>query len=270
MDNDDIPTIWDTVEDVIGWIGTVFTVLYHIPYFKPFFRIYIGKSSFENTPPLFISILYVKCFLWYIYGAEMVFSEQVRYGYFLSWVICILSITIYLFNELKKYFLDTILNAVLLVIGTWCAYFYLVNILDETVVVGIMCIFSTFFASLYTIKTIYRVLKQKNFYLIKIYQTILNLFACICWVAYGILYKDFFLIFIDSFGILISVIQIVIYFNYKKKYPSIGYSSTTIIDTSLNEENKNEGIEIKIDDDNLSEIKDKPVKISEMINKNNN
>ena len=269
MDNDDIPTIWDTVEDVIGWIGTVFTVLYHIPYFKPFFRIYIGKSSFENTPPLFISILYVKCFLWYIYGAEMVFSEQVRYGYFLSWVICILSITIYLFNELKKYFLDTILNAVLLVIGTWCAYFYLVNILDETVVVGIMCIFSTFFASLYTIKTIYRVLKQKNFYLIKIYQTLLNLFACICWVGYGILYKDFFLIFIDSFGIIISVIQIVIYFNYKKKYPSIGYSSTTIIDTSLNEENKNE-VEIKIDDDNLSEIKDKPVKISEIINKNNN
>ena len=269
MDNDDIPTIWDTVEDVIGWIGTVFTVLYHIPYFKPFFRIYIGKSSFENTPPLFISILYVKCFLWYIYGAEMVFSEQVRYGYFLSWVICILSITIYLFNELKKYFLDTILNAVLLVIGTWCAYFYLVNILDETVVVGIMCIFSTFFASLYTIKTIYRVLKQKNFYLIKIYQTLLNLFACICWVGYGILYKDFFLIFIDSFGIIISVIQIVIYFNYKKKYPSIGYSSTTIIDTSLNEENKNE-VEIKIDDDNLSETKDRPVKIIKMINKNNN
>lgn len=269
MDNDDIPTIWDTVEDVIGWIGTVFTVLYHIPYFKPFFRIYIGKSSFENTPPLFISILYVKCFLWYIYGAEMVFSEQVRYGYFLSWVICILSITIYLFNELKKYFLDTILNAVLLVIGTWCAYFYLVNILDETVVVGIMCIITTFLIFLYSINTIYKVIKQKNFYLIKIYQTLLNLFACICWVGYGILYKDFFLIFIDSFGIIISVIQIVIYFNYKKKYPSIGYSSTTIIDTSLNEENKNE-VEIKIDDDNLSETKDRPVKIIKMINKNIN
>lgn len=268
--DDDTPTIWDTVEDVIGWIGTVFTVLYHMPYFKPFFRIYIGKSSFEDTPALFISILYVNCFLWYIYGSEMVFSEQVKYGYFFSWGICLLSIVIYLFNELKKYFIDTILNALILVTGTWGSYRYLVYILDETVVVGIMCIITTFLIFLYSINTIYKVIKQKNFYLIKIYQTLLNLFACICWVGYGILYKDFFLIFIDSFGIIISVIQIVIYFNYKKKYPSIGYSSTTIIDTSLNEENKNEGIEIKIDDDNLSETKDRPVKIIKMINKNIN
>ena len=52
--------------------------------------------------------------------------------------------------------------------------------------------------------------------------------------------------------------------NFKKKYPAIGdkdFTSTIGIETSGMEDSKKEETPIKIDDDNQTDTKEKPVKI---------
>ena len=61
------------------------------------------------------------------------------------------------------------------------------------------------------------------------------------------------------------MVEIVVYLNFKKKYPAIGekdFSSTIGIEKTGNEDTKNEETSIKIDEEeSQSKAKEKPVKI---------
>ena len=61
-----------------------------------------------------------------------------------------------------------------------------------------------------------------------------------------------------------SLVEIIVYCNYKRKFPAIGdkdFTSTIGIETSGMEESKKEEPPIKIDEDSQPEMKIKPVKI---------
>ena len=111
---------------------------------------------------------------------------------------------------------------------------------------------------------LYRVIKEKNYILIPIYSAWIYLCASIAWVAYGIMITDFYVVCPHVIGIVLSLIQIIVYLNYKRKYPAIGereFSSTIGIESTGNEDSKKEEAPIKIDEDSQPQAKEKPVKI---------
>ena len=84
----------------------------------------------------------------------------------------------------------------------------------------------------------------------------------ISWVVYGIFITDFYLVFPNSVSIILSLVQIFIYLNFKKKYPSIEekeFISTIGIETNASEEKKEEET-IKMDEADIKG-KEQPVKI---------
>jgi len=136
--------------------------------------------------------------------------------------------------------------------------------IDDDRTVGKICILTFFIVFITPIQILYRVLKERNYNLIPIYNCWLSLVFSICWVVYAIYLSDFYILFPYIVYIIISLAQIVVYINLSRKYPAIGqreFSSTIGIETSGNEEIKKEETQVKIDEEVDVKAKEKPVKI---------
>ena len=252
----------DMAQEGLGWCCCGVTILYYMAPCLEFLDVLKGKLNFENSPGVFVTTCYVNCFLWYIYG-DMIFSDQVKYAYLLSACVSLLMITIYLIFELKKYLIDSVLNTLILITGTWAVYRALTIIIDDDRIVGKICLSTSVIMYLTPISIIYRVIKDKTFYLIPKYPALIFLVASVGWVIFGILISDIYIVIPHVLGGILSLIQLIIFFNYKKKYPAIGekeFSSTIGIESTGNDDKKE--TEIKIDEDKEDKTKEKPVKIA--------
>ena len=260
----------DNIQEPIGWVAGGLTILYYLAPVGHFLNVLKGRLYYEDTPGAFVTICYINCFIWYIYG-DMIFSEQIKMSNLISSCISLVLIVIYLAYELKKYLADTILNALILITGSWSVYRALTIIIDDDRIVGKICIVTTVFVFITPIQILYKVIKEKDYILIPIYSAFSYFLASIAWVIYGILYSDFYLIFAHAAGIVLSFIQIIVFLNYRRKFPTLEerqISSTIGIETSGNEETKNGEFEIKIDEDSQPKGKEKPVKIVTSKNEN--
>jgi solute carrier family 50 protein (sugar transporter) len=237
------------LEDTVGWIGCGITTCFFVPQLTPFIKILQKKLYFEDAPGFFISICYSNCFLWMIYG-DMIFSDPVRITNMIACFICFIAMMIYLIYETKKYLIDSILNFLIIFMASWSVYKYLSIEIDDDKVVGNLAICSSIIVHLYFSYTIYKVIKEKNFMLINFTPTAIYFVSSLLWLAYGVITKDLYMVIPNSMGVVISLIEIIIYINYEKKYPAI---STVDVEGNTNEEIKKEESEIKNIEDNKSE-----------------
>ena len=252
----------EQTQECFGWTAVGLTVISFLTPVFPFLNVIKGKLNFEDAPIISVTTCYVNYFCWYVYG-DMIFSDQLKYGYVIGSCIFGLLIVIYLIFEIRKYLVDTILNALILITGTWALYRALTIIIDDDRVVGKICIGTAIIVYVQPMQIIYKVIKEKNYGFIPIYNCYLSFLSSVCWLVYGIFITDFYVVFPYAIGIILSLVQIVIYLNYQKKYPIIGerdFSSTIGIETTPNEEVKKEATPIKMDEmTEETEGKEKPV-----------
>ena len=255
----------ELAQESFGWAAVGLTVISFLTPAFPFLNVIKGKLNFEDAPIISVTSCYVNYFCWYVYG-DMIFSDQLKYGYLIGSCIFGLLIVIYLIFEIRKYLVDTVLNALILITGTWALYRALTIIIDDDRVVGKICIGTAIIVYVQPMQILYKVIKEKNYAFISIYNCYLSFLYSVCWLVYGIFITDFYVVFPYAVGFILSLVQIVVYLNYKKKYPIIGerdFSSTIGIETTPNEEAKKESTPIKMDEmTEETEGKEKPVKIS--------
>ena len=251
------------VQETFGWIATGLSICGFISPIFPYLNVIRGRLSFEETPAVLVTTSYVNYFCWYVYG-DMIFSDQIKYCYIIGSCINLVLMVIYLVYEIRRYLVDTILNTLILVTGTWALYRALTIIIDDDRIVGKICVGTSCIVFLNQVQIIYKVLKDRNYNLIPIYNCWIALFSSICWVVYGIFITDFYLVFANTILIILSLVQVIIYINFSRKYPPPGkaeFSSTIGIETTSNDETKKEETPIKIDEENDVKGKEKPVKI---------
>ena len=256
----------DKVQEISGWLAmAVTTCSFLFPVF-PYLNVLRGRMNYEDTPSFFVISSYINYFCMYVYG-DLVFSDQVKYCYLVGSIINCVLMVIYLVYEIRRYLVDTILNALILITGTWALYRCLTIIIDDDRIVGKICILTFFVVFITPVQILYRVLKERNYNLIPIYNCWVSLCFSSLWIVYAIFISDFYILFPNIINIILSLAQIAVYINLSRKYPAIGqreFSSTIGIETTTNEEVKNVEGQIKIDED-MDDKKEKPVKI---INKN--
>ena len=254
----------DKVQEIFGWVATGLTMCFYISPIIPFINVFRGKLNYEDTPAIIISTSYVNCFCWYIYG-DMIFSDQIKMCNLIGAISSLVLICIYLAYEVRKYTVDAILNALIIITGSYAVYRGLTIIIDDDAIIGKICNCTSLIVFLSPIQLIIRVIKEKNYNLIPIYTAWVSLASTSCWVTYGAFITDLYVIFPNAIGILLAIIQIIVFLNYKRKYPGIGdrESSSTIdiVTTGNDEGKKEESSNIKEDDENEKNIKEKPVKI---------
>ena len=245
----------DTLQESIGWLAGCFNLCFYLTPTFNFIKVLKGKVNFEESPGVYVTTCYVNCFIWFIYG-DMIFSDQVKISNMIAALINLIFMLIYLAFELRKYFVDAILNTLILITGSWACYRALTIVIDDDRVVGDICIGTTIIIFISPIQILYKVFKEKNYNIIPVFSAIIYLFTCLFWFVYAIFIKDFYLAFPNLLGIILSAVEIAVYINCKRRYPGIGEITTGTIDivSGGNDENKKEETPIKIDEG-------KPVKI---------
>lgn len=250
------------LDDALGWIGCGLTAVYHLVQLGPFIKVAQGTLNFEESPGYFISSLYINSFLWMVYG-ELAFSDQICYTNLITSLICLVGMLIYVINERKKYLFDSIMNFLIIFMASWSVYKYLSIEVDDDRVVGKLCFLSSLNIYSYFYFILYRVIKEKNYMLISFNYTTIYFVNSLVWFSYGIVTKDVYVICPYSIGIILSLIKIIIFIKYERKYPVVSQNDEN--DSSGNVDKKEENI-IRIGE-HESDVKERTLKIIHKVGK---
>ena len=255
----------EKIRETFGWIATFLTMFLYINIVIPYINLIKGKINYEDTPGIIVIANYINCFCWYIYG-DMIYSYQIKYCNLIGAIISLILMFIYLAYEIKKYAIDAILNSIMIISGTYAAYRALTILIEDDDILGRVVVGTSCGVFLSPILLIYKVIKEKNYNLIPIHSAYVSIGSTFCWIGYGVLTTDLYVIFPYLTALILSIIQIVIFFNYKKRYFTIGekeFTSTIGIETNGNDNENKETTPIKGEEDSQINSKEKPVKIME-------
>ena len=251
----------ESLEDVFGWVATCLTMCFYISPIIPFINVFKGKLSYEDTPAILVSASYVNCFCWYIYG-DMIFSDQVKICNGIGAISSLCLICVYLVYEIRKYTLDAILNALIIITGSYAVYRGLTIVVDDDAIIGKICNCTAIIVFLSPIQLIYRVLKENNnYHLIPIYTAWVSIFSTGCWIMYGILIKDIYIMIPNVVGLLLGIVQIVIFMIFKRKYPTLSDRERDTSTIDIENNSMDDKKEYSKGDEENNNKKEKPVKI---------
>ncbi len=233
----------EIVQEIFGWAGAGIAVLSFLFPAFPYINVLRGKLDFESTPAVLVTTCYFNYFCWFVYG-YLTFSNQIKYCYLTGSIINIILMAIYLIFEFRKYLVDTILNILILIASTWAIFKVLRFLIYDYRIVGKICMGTSFIVFFSQIQIIYKVIKEKNYILVPIYNCYLIFLYAICWAVYGIFINDFYIVFTNAIAIVLALVEIIVYLNYKRKYTTIGEREiaptigieTSTIETSTIEE----------------------------------
>lgn len=249
------------IQDFFGWSATCLTAGFYVSLISPFFKIFKGKLNYEDAPIFVITISYINCITWIIYG-NLISSIQIKICNMIGGLSTLILIFIYLYYEIRKFCFDAILNTFILILGTSVIHKFLTLILKDPQIIGKICISAKFCLFVSPIQLVYRVIKEKNYILIPIFASFVSFLSCICWVLYGFFINDFHVIIPNAIGLILALVQFYVYSYYKKTYPHFVENSSTIgIENTFSEGNKNEENTNDIDEKEEKKIKEKPIQI---------
>ena len=249
-------------ENLCGWTAICLSSCFYFSLVVPFFNVLRCKKNYEFTPIGLIDMIYIDSIAWYIYGDRIV-CEKIKLGNCIGAGACLTLIVIYLAFELKKFLVDTILNCLILILGTLVMYKGLTIVVEDTMLLGKICVGTRVITFCTPIYLVYRVIKEKNYMHLSLGSTLTYLAACIGWAFYGKNINDNNVMYANCAGTIIGIIQLSIYCNYKRKYRGFSVDTSTIgIESGSTEETrKDESTTIHIDEESQEKAKEKPVKI---------
>lgn len=249
------------VINVTGMAAVGLSSCFYLSLILPFCKVLLCKLNYEYTPIALIDTVYVDSLAWYIYG-EKILCKQLRYGNCIGGIVSLSLIVIYLLFELKKYPVDSFLNCLILILGTLVIQKGLSVILEDPQIVGRICIGTRLITFCYPILMIYRAVKEKSYMFISLTTTVAYLIFCVGWFIFGRNIKDNNVVCANGIGIILGIIQFVVYLNFRKKYQYNGPTKTIGIERSSGEDTKkDDSITMNIDEESQERAKEKPVKI---------
>ncbi len=238
-----------------GWAAIALSVLLNILPIVSFVNYFGKKTSFEGIPALKIFSNYLYCLIWYFYGS-LIFNKQIQCASILGGIFSLTLIIFYLFVELKIYLVDSILNCIIVIIGTMAVFEWFSYIILEREIVGRTCLIVSIISILTQLSDIYNGIKEKNYLLIKVNYSIISFPTYFCWIVFGLIISDRYVIISNLIGIIFSILQIGVYMRYKKEYPTIN-DEENVSTIGIDDEPKKE----KDKEKELSSLKEKPVEI---------
>ena len=232
------------------FVPSSLTIILNLLPIISFSNFFFQKTNFEAIPISRIVSNYITSISFFFYSS-IIFNIEMRFAYLIGGIISLILMLIYFYLELSRYLLDSILNFILLIIGTLVSYQWLSKIIIEEKIVGMICILTNITSIVVQIPLIYTGIIKKNYLLIPITYDSVSFPAYFSWVIYGIIIEDFYILIANMICCSICIIQLLLYFYYRKDFLNSVESENSI---EIDEESKKEF-------NNLKEIKERPVKI---------
>ena len=253
-------------QKIYGYVATGLSVLFYCSLSYPFFNVLLCKLSYEYTPIAIIDTIYADAITWYVF-ADKIFCDQVKLNSLIGGCCSLTLIVIYLAFELRKYIIESILNTIILILGSLVLYKGLNILIEDVQLIGKIAIGTKVITFCAPILTTFRVIKEKNYKLISANITLTYMCSCIGWAWFGKVVNDINIMISNAIGVVLCFIQFIVYLNIKRKYPNYKDSSSTIgIEKSYNEDSKKDTtMTMYADEESQVKAKEKPVKIATRI-----
>ena len=215
----------DLVGDIFGYIGSLISTYFFLAPVVPILKLIKGESSVKDTPGILLICSLLNCILWAIYGLlKDRFLQYAPNG--LGGSITLIWITIYLvYLGDKKIHFALLFNCGLITctIGLCLLFYYAI---DAELTGKIVLIFNVLMYAAPGEK-MYTVCKTGNYKLIPIWSTIGAAACSGCWLIYGLYVGDIYVIIPNALGVICSIIQLIVYYIYKKKSDTPGGEQLT-------------------------------------------
>ena len=234
-----------------GWVAIGLSVILNLLPIASFINFLEKKTPFEDIPGSKIYTNYISNLIWYFYGS-LIFNKVIKGACILGGIFSLTLIIIYLFFEFKKYLIDSILNFIILIVGTMALFEWFSNIILEKNIVGKVCLATNILSIITQMPDIYNGIKEKNYLLIKVNYAIISFPTHLCWIIFGLIISDCYVLISNLICIICSIIQIILYISYKKDNLTIN-DDENVSTIGIDEEFKKEREE--------SSLKEKPVEI---------
>ena len=223
-----------------GWAALGLTLTLNILPIIPIIIYCIKKTNFDNIPSSKIFSNYLNCIIWYFYGS-MIFNKQIKMCFKISSIISFGLVIVYLIIESKIYYLDCVLNCIILILGTMSSYEWFGYIIIDKDKTGIVCLITIIISILTQAPDVYTSIKEKNNISIHINYSIISFPTYFCWTIFGFIIRDKFVYIANIIGITSDIIIIILYQYYKKEYQAIS-DEEPIPNRSNEKESKKETI----------------------------
>ena len=205
----------DIVGDIFGYIGSLISTYFFISPVVPILKLIKGETTIKDTPGILLICSFLNCVLWAMYGLlKDRFLQYAPNG--LGGSITLIWITIYLIYLADKKILFALLYNCSLIAGVIGLSLLFYFVIDAELTGKIVLIFNVLMYAAPGEK-MYTVCKTGNYQLIPIWSTIGAAACSGCWLIYGLYVGDINVTIPNVLGVICSIIQLIVYWIYKKK-----------------------------------------------------
>ena len=206
------------LEDIISIIATLIGILLNITPIIIFSKIMRRK---ENDKIISQSILFYNIIcseLWMIYWYRI--NKKIpMISASIDFYLSLFFIIIYFYFLQEKKFLIWIFSCFIILDLSFQVYYISIYIIKNDEIIGIITMIFNIITSYKPFQNIFKIMKEGNYKMISIFDTILGCFCAFFWLIYGILIKNYKAIIPNFIGFIISFIHILLYtvFYLKRK-----------------------------------------------------
>jgi len=213
----------DNIKSIIGYVGTVITILLFLAPVKTFIRISKDRSTTEFSSFPYLST-YVNCWLWVFYafftGGVVASLVTNAAGAGLS-IIYLLVFTYYCAGDRSELLAQAVVGTgfLVLTVGLILMYDqddYFQGQKLSTFYYGLMAGAASIFMYGSPLVILRQVIRRKSSEYLPILVCLMGLFASSSWVAFGFYIGDPFITLPNSVGAILGVIQVFVWWLYSK------------------------------------------------------
>lgn len=206
------------LSNFLGWIGATISTLFYISPSLQFYKLWKKKIKYNEINSLILIVNYFSCIIWLIYGYSIK-CIQIEVSNGIGAIVNLAWSWIY-----AVYLGHDHINLALFFTMGLSAISFIIYILLAIVInkaIGQVCLVLCSLSYLSMSKVLFEVFRTKNYQLIQIYSSILNVIGCAGWSLYGLLPLNFVILVPNLVGFAISLALIMIWRLYKGKKPLV-------------------------------------------------
>ena len=203
-------------EELVQLLGSCFNLFFSLSFGFSLYKLFRGKYTYEVFPIISLFFCYLNSLIWAQYS-DLIYHESMKFIFQCSYIVSCGWVIFYSIYEIRKDFIDMILNVLILVTSTWAVKKLLEDILKEEEKVKTTCGYSIIILYLSCLEWIYRANREKNTNILNLITSLFLLGFALCWVYYGFKYGDKFFIYPHLLGIFVGSVYFYIWKKLKKK-----------------------------------------------------
>ena len=205
------------VKQIFGWSGGALATYFFIAPCVPFYKLVNEQIKVNEIPGFLLICSFMNCILWADYGLlDNAIQVYITNG--LGGAITLIWITTYLIYLGKQNVCFALILIILLMIAVGGISFVFYFIISKKITGLTAMVFNVLMYAAPGEK-ILKVCKTKQYNLIPIFSTIGGFFCSVCWLMYGIIKGDIYMIIPNALGLFFAILQVIVYtvFYCKKK-----------------------------------------------------